>query len=326
MSVVMKRDDRIDYLKALACIAVVCCHVFMTRGECAGYPVHWGALWLLAYTICNPLFFAIAGWLSHEESLLVYLRKKVERVLLPFCVFSLLKIFYSALISSHYAHGDTILQQLVDAFVFGRLYWFAYAIFGAMMLAPLLWKMSNVWLFVAFATSVGLSLLSGCLPAHLQIKAVFSMLPCFVAGMLARRILKSRFVDPQVEGMSMAKYGVLALSCIGIVLYLGYAFSRGTPYAVPNRISYFLGAASLALPLIWGVSRLPQGMAWLSFVGRNSWPIMLLDPFFKAMLVRIFESSYSTVLVILLNVGLSALMCRLLMRVPGHLVFGVAPR
>lgn len=26
MSVVMKRDDRIDYLKALACIAVVCCH------------------------------------------------------------------------------------------------------------------------------------------------------------------------------------------------------------------------------------------------------------------------------------------------------------
>ena len=326
MSVVMKRDDRIDYLKAFACIAVVCCHVFMSRGECSGFPAHWGALWLLAYTVCNPLFFAIAGWLNHEDHLLVYLKKKVKRILLPFCVFSLLKILYSTFISSYYAHGDTVLLQLMDAFVFGRLYWFAYAIFGAMMLAPLLWKMSNAWLFTVFVISIGLSLLSGYFPALLQIKAVFSMFPCFVAGMLARRIFKSRLADSQVERLLMVKYGVMALSCIGIVLYFAYAFSRGMPYAVPSRIPYFLGAVSLALPLIWGVSHLPQGIAWLSFVGRNSWSIMLLDPFFKVILVRFFESSYSTVLVILLDVVLSALTCRLLMRVPGNFVFGVAPR
>ena len=322
----MKRDDRIDYLKAVACFWVVCCHVFISRGTTGSDSKYkyWSSFWLLAYTICNPLFFAIAGWLNHEDSLLVYLKKKTKRILVPFCVFSLLKILYTTFISSYYSHNDSVLIQLVDAFIFGRLYWFAYAILGVMLLAPLFWKLSNINLFVMFVVSIGLSMAAGCFTSVFQIKAVFSLLPCFIVGMMARRISRLQVRDSRVGRLS--KYGVLILSCIGTVFYIGYIFSHETSYAIPNRIPYFMAAASLILPIVWGVAYLPQGVAWLAFVGRNSWPIMLLDPFFKAILVQVFDSSYSTFLVIMLDITLSALICRLLMRVPGRFLFGVSSR
>ncbi len=320
----MKRDDRIDYLKAVACILVVCCHVFISRVEVADSSKCWSALWLLAYTICIPLFFGIAGWLNHEETLRAYLAKKTQRILVPFCLFSLLKILYSIFISSHYAHGGAILFQIADAFVFGRLYWFAYAIFGVMMLAPLFWKLSNIRLVAVFGISIVLSLLSKYFPACLQVNAVFSLLPCFIAGMFARRMCAPRFLDSRVG--RLCKYGTLIMSCIGAILYLVYLFSWATSYAIPNKVSYFLAAVSLIVPLIWGISHLPQGIAWLAFIGRNSWAIMFFDSFFKAVLIHVFDTAYSTALVILFDVLLSALVCRLLMHVPGCFIFGVTTR
>ena len=311
------RDDRIDYLKALACLLVVCCHVIISRTGFGDYTPFLQALWQLSFTVCIPLFIGIAGWLSHAEPLRPYLLKKARRVLAPFFLFSLLKLFYSSFVSARYAHGDTLAARLADAFVFGRLYWFAYAIWVILMLAPLLWRLSLPWLSAAFAASLALSLLWARFPSWLCIDAAVSLFPCFVAGMLARRLHDAGFLSSP-RGRLCAR-GALALAGLGAALYLLWF-----PVLVPNRIVFFASAAALILPLVWGFSRLPRGIGALAFVGRNAWAIMFLDAFFKAVLLRFLDAPAAMPLVVALDLALSALACRLLARLPGSSWLGVS--
>ena len=185
----------LDYLKAFAAFLVV-------LGHCLSYYTAWQPLPLFAgiaedliYHVHVPLFFTISGFLCHRQPLRPYYKKKVLRVLVPFWFFAFLKVFFSTVIVRHFAHADTIGGQLYDAFVIGRAYWFAYAIFLMLLIAPLFWEkdektaprkaiigMVAAAVFSAVCSIKELSLL----PAVFQISPTVKHLPFFLSGMVLR--------------------------------------------------------------------------------------------------------------------------------------------
>lgn len=131
----------IDYLKAIAIIFVVLGHSLTYYAEHYGILSSVGGVTsLLICSVHVPLFFIIAGFLCHKHDVKKYICSKGKRILVPFVTFSVLKLFYSAFIEKAAAHGENFLYQLVDAFLLGRLYWFAYCIFGIYLIAIWFWR------------------------------------------------------------------------------------------------------------------------------------------------------------------------------------------
>ena len=187
-----ERDDRIDYVKAVLISFVVAIHVLAAHETAGTATPFMHTARIVLYCTAIPLFFIVSGWLCRPQPACQYYSKKFVRVLVPFYIFSVLKLLYGAVVSARYAHADTFHGQVLDAFVFGRLYWFAYAIFGVLAVAPLLWRLRTRTLCVALAAGVGVACAEKYLPAAFQLQAVAALLPYFILGMLARRVW-SRF-------------------------------------------------------------------------------------------------------------------------------------
>lgn len=129
MTLSSAKKDYIDYLKAFAIIMVVSVHAFTYySGHHGPLSTIWKNIWILMRTVCVPLFFAVAGFLCHKQKVLPFYRKKVFRILLPFLTFTTLKLVYTNCVSNHFAHANTLWFQLIDAFIYGELYWFCYPI------------------------------------------------------------------------------------------------------------------------------------------------------------------------------------------------------
>lgn len=189
-----ERDDRIDYVKAVLISFVVAIHVLVAHETAGTATPFMHAIRVVLYYTAIPLFFAVSGWLCRPQPICQYYRKRFVRVLVPFYIFSALKLLYGTLVSARYAHADTFAGQILDAFIFGRLYWFAYTIFGVLALAPLLWRLRIRTLCVVLVAGIGVACAEKYVPAALQLKAVAALLPYFILGMIARRIC-SRFAS-----------------------------------------------------------------------------------------------------------------------------------
>ena len=133
--------ETIDYLKAVAIIMVIVHHCLAYLSSTANGISRVGELSIvLLHTSHVPLFCIIAGYLCHKQPVGKYYEKKVQRILIPFITFSLLKLAYSIFISSEFAHGGSSLgEQLLFSLLIGTQYWFAYAIFDLFLFAPLFW-------------------------------------------------------------------------------------------------------------------------------------------------------------------------------------------
>ena len=190
-----RTSANLDYLKAFAAFLVV-------LGHCLSYYTAWQPLPLFAgiaedliYHVHVPLFFTISGFLCHRQPLRPYYKKKVLRVLVPFWFFAFLKVFFSTAIVRHFAHADTIGGQLYDAFVIGRAYWFAYAIFLMLLIAPLFWEKDEktaprkaiIGMIAAGAFSAVCSIKGPSLLTEVfQISRTVKHLPFFLSGMVLR--------------------------------------------------------------------------------------------------------------------------------------------
>ena len=216
---------------------VVAIHVLVAH-EVAGTATHWmHTLRVFIYHISIPLFFAVSGWLCRPHPIGEYYRKKFVRVLVPFYAFSALKLLYSAVVSARYAHADSLVGRLADAFVFGRLYWFAYAIFGVLAVAPLLWRLRTWVLCVALAASVAVAYFEEYLPAVFQLEAVAALLPYFILGMTARRLC-SRFIPAEAHN-SASNAPLMVLAFIGrnawAIMFLDSFFKAVLMPLMPQR-------------------------------------------------------------------------------------------
>lgn len=226
-----RTSANLDYLKAFAAFLVV-------LGHCISYYTAWQPLPLFAgiaedliYHVHVPLFFTISGFLCHRQPLRPYYKKKVLRVLVPFWFFAFLKVFFSTVIVRHFAHADTIGGQLYDAFVIGRAYWFAYAIFLMLLIAPLFWEkdektaprkaiigMIAAAMFCAFCSIKELSLLTEVF----QISRTVKHLPFFLSGMVLRYYypkLKEFFDRRRIPALCLAA-AITAASALCFALQL----------------------------------------------------------------------------------------------------------
>ena len=170
-------------------------------------------------------------------------------MLVPFWFFAFLKVFFSTVIVRHFAHADTIGGQLYDAFVIGRAYWFAYAIFLMLSIAPLFWEKDDntaprkaiVGMTAAAVFSAVCSLKNySLLPEVFQICRTVKCLPFFLSGMVLLLALANAIPE---SCRSLARTGKMSYQ-----IMLFDPFYKVVLFAAAEKI---LGGVPLALiPLL----------------------------------------------------------------------------
>lgn len=306
-----KKQSYIDYLKAIAAIFVVIHHALSyAKIQNANFVIE--ALYTLIVCTHVPLFLCIAGYLCHKQPLGPYFKKKALRLLIPFVVFSLLKITYAILFDSTHAHANSIGAQFADAFLTGSLYWFIYAILIMYAAAPLLWKMKkgNIVVFIALVTTSTLLEVSNIsLGQYLQLHNTVTYGCYFVAG-----ILIQQYATKLTTFSEKHKKKLLAVAALLIVGILCFKLNYDHP--MPHFLKVLV-AFSMMYVLFRAAKTLPATIKPLSFIGNISLQVMLFDSFFKVVLFKLIPATVITVWpIILINLLLTYLCCLIIKKIP----------
>ena len=320
-----KRNPAIDYLKAIAAFLVVLHHAITYLDANQG-SVIWQTILNLAVATHVPLFFVTAGYLCRQQPIKPYAVKKLQRILVPFLTFSTLKLLYTGLISSEFAHGTGLAQQLKEAYLVGSLYWFPYAILLCFALAPLFWCKRD-----ARDTPFRGRLLNTVLPGLITVNLLADLpslkgLTWFQFGSAlcyGCYFLIGMFVKNHQETLQSAlrKYPVPVYtgSLLLTALLLWLLAGPGVPYSFCVKLPLSLSA----MVLLYGLVRqLPENLSWLSAMSRYSLQIMFFDSFYKVVLLAILPRFVSGNLPLIFlsvtaNLLLCCLSCRILEKIPG---------
>lgn len=323
----MEQRKSINYLKAFAIILVVIYHACNLTG--VSYQSMTAVRFSYALrTIHVPLFILIAGYLCRRQPIRPFYGKKIRRILVPFLFMSVLKLIMNNVLPVGYGHGSSLLSQLVDAFVCGQLYWFCYCLLIMFAVAPLLWdrKLLKAVLLILL---IGINLFLGIREIHLtdwlQLHNVLYYFPYFLLGML----LKELHFSEKFSGVGQKEKGVVRrnriLLCAAAFLTGGISgyliFYRLVIYFYILDFLFGLSVMALMFLLTSFLSGLSFPFRYLDAVGRYSFQIMLLDPFFHAalyMLLSLFlqEGPFMVALITVPDLVLSFLVCKGLERVP----------
>ena len=83
----MQRKTYIDVAKGIAISSIVICHILT-------YCTNLQSVYKIIYVFNVPLFFLISGYLfNYKDSISTFLKKKINRLLVPYFIYSLLFIF-----------------------------------------------------------------------------------------------------------------------------------------------------------------------------------------------------------------------------------------
>ncbi len=309
-----KRSITIDYLKAFAIILVV-------LGHSLDYmAVHYKSLStpgqqfrMLIYAVHVPLFFIVAGYLTHKKEIKVYVFQKIKRILIPFFFFTTLKLLYTNFISNAYSHGDTLPEQIQAGFGKGELYWFSYALFIMYMLIPFIWNNKKLC-FVLFTGILGwdiLNLLFGYIKItnYFQIRKTLLYLPFFLGGYLL-----NQYKDKLLKFEKENRWKLICVSIIGTIFVIA-VFGK-----ITFSLKYFV-AVCLSYILYCITSCIKVECSWLQVVARYSYQIFLLDSFYKVILFTIVSRFMSinivvSLVLVILNIVLGCITCMVVERIP----------
>lgn len=132
------RNQKVDILRGIAAVLMILGHSFIV------YPVNIASVpWCAAiehfiYTFHMELFFILAGYVYHCIGYKSYIKKKIERIALPYFVFGigamLLRAYGGAAINGTEPIGEGIIKLLFR----GGGYWFLYVSFLIFTAYPLL--------------------------------------------------------------------------------------------------------------------------------------------------------------------------------------------
>lgn len=282
-------------------------------------------IWRWIHTVITsvhvPLFFALAGYLCHRQPLAGYFKKKVLRILLPFAVFSLLKILYSFVVSDAFAHGGSLPAQLFDAFVLGRTYWFPYAIFLCYCLGILCWPLAGkpakygvAALLCVIAVNTAADLPSVPWLGYFQLGNTLYQFGFFLAGMLIGQYQK------QMASLwsRWAKY-ILLMSAVVSAVLTWLLVQGWLPHVYPVK---YLLAFSLMILLVALVKKLSLGCRALKMIGKYSLQIMFFDSLLKVVLFAALEPlgipvSLEILMIVAVDVAVGCGLCLLLEKIPG---------
>lgn len=326
MLVSAKRKYYLDYLKAVSIVFVVIHHLLSYYSGTYGEISTVGKLVLLLITSVHvPLFFVIAGYLCHKQNLRIYIKKKVFRVLIPYFTFAILKLSYSTFISNEFAHAGSIAEQLYDAFILGRLYWFCYAIFVMYLLAPLYWETDTVsahtahkrmvcTFLVLILLNIALTIMNVELPLVFQFGRIFSHFIYFLAGMIIRQN-----EDAFIQFLKKCTFLIAGISGT-VILCLSYLIT-GEEYIRNSLLTKYPLSFSLMFFLYVGVKKIPENNRVLTLIGKYSLQIMLFDSFYKVILLKIAErfvtiNIWIALVTSLLNIVFSCISCMIIEKIP----------
>lgn len=307
-----KQKDYLDYLKAFAIILVVTHHVIDYAALTDLHPIV-VTLKDLIQSIHVPLFFLIAGYLCHEQNLKKFFSKKIERIIFPFITFTTLKLVYTNLISNEYAHAGTLPDQIVDAFLYGSLYWFIYPMFIFYLCSPFFWKFKRTNIVILIALLV----INGCVgyPTNyfLQLWPAFFQACFFLAGILIQQYEK------ELSALNQKYSAIITVLCLAIIVYLSYLL-----YTDQTYYSFIVRAhlAFAEMYLVWRIAKkLPENITALKTMGKYSLQIMFFDSFFKVILFLILEklaivNPITGLLTVPVNILLSCIACFIIKKIP----------
>ena len=280
------RNTTIDYLKAFAIILVVLGHsLSFYANNINPLPNGMKIFSSLVYAVHVPLFFLIAGYLCHKQDVKKFYQKKFLRILIPFITFTVLKLLFSNLVTKDFIHGNSVWEQLLDAFVFGELYWFAYSIFLMFLMMPLIWEKNYkepprkailfLLLFIIFNTLLG-AFNNQINFNFFQIQKTIYYLPFFLSGFIARyyKDLISHLIH---------KYKVI-IAAICLFLIVMYSVLIGFGVGINSYLVKYMIAIALMYCLYLIASLVKKGNKTLSRIGQFSFQLMLLDSFYKVIL------------------------------------------
>lgn len=313
----MREQREINYLKAFAIILVVFYHVLFSSG------VYQSSAFCLSLTaaignVHVPLFILLAGYLCHKQEIRTFYLKKIRKILIPFLFMSCLKLLFTNLVSAEHSHAENLGQQLYDAFVCGQLYWFCYCLLLLFLIAPLLWNhKGRIWILLILSAAVNICLRwNGIFTVNvLQIHAVIYQMPFFLTGML---LAQYRFPE-HIKGnrrkglLFTAAALVAAVTCV-----LRFICSLDRVYV----IDVLMGVSFMVL--LYGLALLIRGAAAdriLTLPGRYSFQIMLIEGFYRTLLLMAAAKFINirmpvVLLITLLTLVLSVLSSVILHKIP----------
>lgn len=180
---VHRRMEVVDRLRGLAAAAMILGHSFIV------YPVNiaqvpWcSAIQHFIYTFHMELFFVLAGVVYHCTDYPGFLRKKAERILLPYVFFGVAAVVLKAYGGRAVNESESIEAGMLRLLLYGGNYWFLYVLFLLFFLFPWIEKLCKSRK-KELLLGAGLLLLQEViqLPDLLMVAYCVYYLPYFIAG------------------------------------------------------------------------------------------------------------------------------------------------
>lgn len=270
------RNLWVDYAKAIGIILVVYGHV--ARGVFnAGIKIDQSLYELVdsvIYSFHMPLFFFLSGLfftasMAKRDSVSL-LRSKVDTILYPYVIWSLLQGMVEVVLS-HYLNGHTTTGEVFSLVWSPRAqFWFLYVLFFVFSLAILVYRRPvPIWCTGIFIGSVLFYFFGGLLPDVYLINMLNHTFVFFAAGVLANFFLDS------MPGKK-TRWLILFLTLFIISQWI---------FHIAMGLRYNNGTAFWLLPLslisIGFIVFLAQWLTrynwrWLAYLGQNSMTIYLV--------------------------------------------------
>ena len=308
---IKKRSTIITNLRAVAIILVVIYHAMDYAGN---YLNGASASWSLCLSVMDavhvPLFLMISGYLCHPQNVLKYYKKKTFQIIVPFLVFSFIKLVVN-LNFDQFSHAGTAGGEILKAYLFGEYYWFSYCLFFLCLLAPLLWKLkSRLAIIGVFALVLSFNVLNGFfslvpLGGPFQIFTVLIFGTWFLLGYMLRQLKAGELLNKKA-----IKHIVFLLSVVVSAL----AINLYSKNLLEGFLRKFLMSVSSSYILVYLFSFLRFEIFPLNYISKYSYQTFFLDSFVKVVLFAV-ASRFLTIdptvvlLIGIVNVLVSTFIC-----------------
>lgn len=285
------REIAFDYIKAICTIMVVlhhCLNYYVTSYEYESVVTN--TVILLLRTCHVPVFLLIAGYFCHEQPIIGFFKKKVLRVFIPFCFFSILKLIYSRFFSSEFSHGGTSFAgQIKYTFLNGTQYWFAYAILVMFLLAPLFWsrkQKKSYGLEALIVSYIVVCLLTAfpqiSIPNYFQLDNVLWYLPYFAFGCFLfqhKAVIEMRY--------QQHKWSYVVMSAMVLTLLIAACSVKSELWVHPLRFFGAIGFFILIYSMFKYVFTKENNI--LHYISKYSLQVMFLDSFYRVLLFQVIN-------------------------------------
>ncbi len=219
------RIREIDVLRGFAILLVVLGHAFIVHPVDI-HDVPWCvSLHNWIYSFHMELFFLLCGTVYHCKSYIPYLKKKTERILVPYLFFGIISLVLHVVgidaVNKSYSLGGGINKLLF----YGGSYWFLYALFILFLIYPWVEKVCNKpWKEILFAVACAIICEFVDVTHFLNLNRFFYYVPFFVTGRYVMLFIKSE--KAKVHWLNV----VILFVSLGVYVGLGSIFRDGESY------------------------------------------------------------------------------------------------